>query len=124
MRAEPLATTLKRIAGIGYDAIEIMGAPQLYDTKTVRQQLKDHGLSCWGSVTLMEDGLTLISGSADERANSVAYIKSLVDMVKELDGRMISVVPGTVGKIVPDGRPADEWKLAVAGMQEIYKHAE
>ena len=84
-----------------------MGAPQLYDTKVVRQQLKDHGLSCWGSVTLMEDGLNLVSGSADERANSVAYIKRVVDMVKELDGRMVSVVPGTVGKIVPDGRPED-----------------
>lgn len=124
MRAETLETTLKRISGIGYDSIEIMGAPQLYDTKVVRQQLKDHGLKCWGSVTLMEDGLNLVAGSAEERAHSVAYVKSLVDMVKELDGHMVSVVPGTVGKIVPDGRPDDEWKHAIAGMQEIYEHAE
>lgn len=124
MRAEPLETTLARISKIGYESIEIQGAPQLYDLKKVRQQLKDHGLKCWGSVTLMEDGLNLMSASADERANSVRYIKSLVDMVKELDGHMVSVVPGTVGKIVPDGRPEDEWQLAIAGMQEVYEHAE
>lgn len=124
MRAEPLETTLARISSIGYESIEIQGAPQLYDLKEVRQQLKKHSLKCWGSVTLMEDGLNLMSASPDERANSVRYIKSLIDMVKELDGHMVSVVPGTVGKIVPDGRPEDEWKLAVAGMQEVYAHAE
>jgi sugar phosphate isomerase/epimerase len=124
MRAEPLETTLRRISSMGYGSIEIMGAPQLYDTKVVRQQLKDFGLKCWGSVTLMEDGLNLLSADPDERANSVTYVKSLVDMVKELDGHMVSVVPGTVGKIVPDGRPEEEWKWAVASMQEIYAHAE
>lgn len=124
MRAEPLETTLRRISSMGYGSIEIMGAPQLYDTKVVRQQLKDHGLKCWGSVTLMEDGLNLLSADPDERANSVTYVKSLVDMVKELEGHMVSVVPGTVGKIVPDGRPEEEWKWAVASMQEVYAHAE
>lgn len=124
MRAEPLETTLARISSIGYESIEIQGAPQLYDLKEVKQQLKKYGLKCWGSVTLMEDGLNLMSASSEERANSVRYIKSLVDMVKELDGHMVSVVPGTVGKIVPDGRPEDEWQLAIAGMQEVYEHAE
>lgn len=124
MRAEPVETTLARISKMGYHSIEIQGAPQLYDLKKVRQQLKEYGLKCWGSVTLMEDGLNLMSGSADERANSVRYVKSLVDMVKELDGHMVSVVPGTVGKIVPDGHPEEEWNHAVAGMQEIYAHAD
>lgn len=124
MRAEPLETTLARISKIGYQAIEIQGAPQLYDLRQVRQQLKKYGLQCWGSVTLMEDGLNLMSASPEERSDSVRYIKSLIDMVKELDGHMVSVVPGTVGKIVPDGRPEDEWQLAIAGMQEVYEHAE
>ncbi|OAV46031.1 sugar phosphate isomerase/epimerase [Lewinella sp. 4G2] len=124
MRAEPIETTLQRISRIGYDSIEIQGAPQLYDTAVIRQQLKSYGLKCWGSVTLMEDGLNLMSGKAEERANTLVYLKSLVDMVKELDGHMLSVVPGTVGKIVPDSTPEQEWKWAVAGMQELYEHAE
>ena len=45
-------------------------------------------------------------------------------MVKELDGHMVSVVPGTVGKIVPDGRPEEEWKWAVEALKEIYSYSE
>ncbi|MEM1358627.1 MAG: sugar phosphate isomerase/epimerase [Bacteroidota bacterium] len=124
MRAEPLATTLARIASLGYQSLEIQGAPQLYDLGVVKAQLAEHGLRCWGSVTLMEDGLNLMSSSPEERKNSVAYIKSLIDMVATLGGEVLSVVPGTVGKIVPDGRPEVEWELAVAGMQEVCAYAD
>ena len=123
MRAEPIETTLARISRLGYESLEIQGAPQLYDLKKVKRQLADHGLKCWGSVTLMEDGLHLPSPDPAIRKRSVAYIKSLVDMVAELEGYMVSVVPATVGKIVPDARPEEEWAWAVEGMQEIYEYA-
>jgi sugar phosphate isomerase/epimerase len=45
-------------------------------------------------------------------------------MVKELDGHMVSVVPGTVGKIVPDARPEEEWEWAIESMKECYDFAE
>ena len=53
MRAEPIEVTIARLAKCGYDAIEISGEPERYDTKHVRKLLDDHGLTCWGSVTLM-----------------------------------------------------------------------
>lgn len=37
---------------------------------------------------------------------------------------MVSVVPGTVGKIVPDGRPEEEWEWAVNSLKEVYEYAE
>lgn len=124
MRAEPIETTMARISRLGYTSIEIQGAPQLYDLEEIKGLLKKYNLTCWGSVTLMEDGLNLMSGDARERENTMTYLKSLVDMVATLDGHMVSVVPGTVGKIVPDGRPEDEWELAVSGMKELYAYAE
>ena len=124
MRAEPIETTMARISRLGYTSIEIQGAPQLYDLEEIKGLLKKYNLTCWGSVTLMEDGLNLMSGDARERQNTMTYLKSLVDMVATLDGHMVSVVPGTVGKIVPDGRPEDEWELAVSGMKELYAYAE
>jgi sugar phosphate isomerase/epimerase len=124
MRAEPIEKTVARISRQGYHALEIEGAPERYDTRYVRELLKSHGLTCWGSVTLMMEGRNLLARDEAERATSVAYIKSLITMVKELDGRMVSVVPGTVGKIVPDGRPEEEWGWAVASMQECYDFAE
>ena len=53
MRAEPLATTLARIKKFGYESIEISGEPEQYKAKETRALLKEHGIRCWGSVTLM-----------------------------------------------------------------------
>lgn len=124
MRAETIEATVARIASLGYHALEIEGSPDKYDTKYVRQLLKTHNLICWGSVTLMLGERNLLSKSEAQRAASVQYVKDIITMVKELDGRMVSVVPGTVGKIVPDARREEEWQWAIDSMKECYDFAE
>ena len=65
MRAEPVETTIRRLAKYGYDSIEISydsvelspGAP---GTKAVRQMLKDNRITCYGSISLMFSGRDLI----------------------------------------------------------------
>ena len=124
MRAETIEKTVARIAALGYEKIEIQGTPEAYDTKYVGQLLHDHGMSCWGSVTLMLEDRNLLAKDKKQRAKSVQYVKDVVRMVKELHGTMVSVVPATVGKIIPEGRPEEEWQWAVEGLQEIYADAE
>ncbi|MEM6347844.1 MAG: sugar phosphate isomerase/epimerase family protein [Bacteroidota bacterium] len=124
MRAESIETTLRRISALGYESIEIMGEPSMYDTKAIRQLLKNYKISCWGSVTLMLEERNLLAKDQGQRERSVQYVKDVVTMVKELDGVMVSVVPGTVGKIVPDGRPDEEWNWAVDAMKEVYQHSQ
>ncbi len=124
MRAESIETTIARISQQGYHALEIQGTPEIYDTKYVRKLLQENNLKCWGSVTLMLGERNLLAKDEAQRAASVQYVKDVITMVKELDGHMVSVVPGTVGKIVPDSRPEEEWKWAVESMQACYEHAE
>ena len=124
MRAETIETTIARIAKQGYHALEIQGTPENYDTKYVRQLLHDNNLKCWGSVTLMLGERNLVAKDEAQRAKSIQYVKDIITMVKELDGHMVSVVPGTVGKIVPDGRPEEEWQWAVEALKECYDFAE
>lgn len=124
MRAEPVETTIRRISSLGYTKFEIAGDPQAYDTKEVRKLLKEYKVSCWGSVTLMLEDRNLLAADGGQRAKSVQYVKDVVKMVKELEGRMVSVVPGTVGKTVPDGRPEEEWRWAVESMKEVNAYAE
>ncbi|RMH69968.1 MAG: sugar phosphate isomerase/epimerase [Bacteroidetes bacterium] len=123
MKVEPLETTLARIARLGYDAIELQGEPDKYDTRTVRRLLDEHGLRCWGSVTLMLGERNLLARDEAQRARSIDYVKACVTMVSELGGEVLSVVPGTVGKIVSDGTPEQEWGWAVEALKEIYDHA-
>ncbi|MGH7578228.1 MAG: sugar phosphate isomerase/epimerase family protein [Longimicrobiales bacterium] len=123
MRAEPIDVTIRRLAKYGYDSIEISGEPEIYDTGEVRALLNEHGLRCWGSVTLMLGDRGLPAKDPAKREKSVQYCKDVITMVRELEGYEITIVPGTVGKIVADATPEEEWQWAVEGMKEIADHA-
>jgi sugar phosphate isomerase/epimerase len=120
MRAEPLETTLKRIKSYGYESIEISGEPTQYKADDVRKLLQQYGIRCWGSVTLTLGERNLAAKSEEQRAKSVDYVKSVVRFAHELGGKEITIVPATVGKIVPDGTAEDEWRWVVEALREVY----
>jgi sugar phosphate isomerase/epimerase len=123
MRAEPVEVTVARLAKYGYESLEISGEPYIYKTKDVKKSLDEHGIRCWGAVTLMLEDRNLVAKDEKQRAKSVQYTKDCVTMVKELDGYELTIVPATVGKIVPDGPPEEEWEWAVDSMKQVYDHA-
>ena len=123
MRAEPLETTLRRIKKFGYESIEISGEPTQYDVKDTRKLLKEHGIRCWGAVTLTLGERNLAAKDEGQRARSVDYVKSVITMVSELEGEIITLVPATVGKVVPDGTEEEEWKWVVDATRECFTHA-
>ena len=89
MRAEPVETTIRRLAKFGYDGIEISyDSVALGDnapgTAAVRQSLKDNGIECVGSISLMFAGRDLIHADPAVRADSVDYLKGAITMIKEL----------------------------------------
>jgi D-psicose/D-tagatose/L-ribulose 3-epimerase len=122
MRAEPIEVTIARLAKCGYDAIEISGEPERYDTKHVGKLLRDHGLVCWGSVTLMLGDRNLLAKDEKNRAMSVKYVKDTITMVKELGGQEITIVPCTVGKLIADAGAEEEWDWAVESLKQCYDH--
>ncbi|GAB4439815.1 MAG: sugar phosphate isomerase/epimerase [Anaerolineae bacterium] len=124
MRAEPIDVTIRRLAKYGYDSIEIEGEPKKYNTKEVRQLLKEHHLNCFGSVSLMFEGRDLIHADEAVRASTVQYLKDCITMVKELEGREMTIVPSQVGKVKAMASPEEEWAWAVEGLKEIYAHSE
>ncbi len=122
MKVEPIDVTIRRLVRHGYESLEIQGEPYKYDTKAVRGLLESHGVRCWGSVTLMLDDRNLLARDEQQRARSIAYVKDCITMVMELGGTVISVVPGTVGKVVPDATPEKEWAWCVNALKECYYH--
>jgi D-psicose/D-tagatose/L-ribulose 3-epimerase len=124
MRPEPIEVTIERLAKAGYDAIEIGGEPATTDVDEVRRLLDQHSLRLWGAVTLMVGGRDLLHEDAYVRRGSIEYVKDTIDLVAALGGEILTVVPSTVGKIVPMGSPEDEWDWAVASLKECQAHAE
>ncbi|WP_025745830.1 sugar phosphate isomerase/epimerase family protein [Kallotenue papyrolyticum] len=128
MRAEPVIDTIQRLARYGYDSIEISYdsvelAPGAPGTRAVRDMLREHGLRCYGSISLMFTGRDLIHADPAVRERTVDYLKRCVTMVKELDGQVMSIVPSEVGKIKPMASPEEEWQWAIEGLKEVHDHA-
>ncbi len=124
MRAEPLGTTLRRNKQFHIESIEISGEPEQYPPHSTRRQLDEWGIRCWGAVTLQLGERNLAARDPAQRVRSVAYVKSVVEMVAALGGEIVTVVPATVGKVVPDGRPEEEWNWVVAALKEVYEVSE
>jgi sugar phosphate isomerase/epimerase len=124
MRQEPIETTLARLSRLGFKSIEISGEPEKYDPKHVRELLDRYNMKCWGSVTLMLDKRNMQSADEMVRASSVQYVKDCIQLVSDLNGQILTLVPGTVGKISPDSTPENEWQWLVEGTKEVYEFAE
>jgi sugar phosphate isomerase/epimerase len=90
----------------------------------VRNLLKENGIVCFGSVSLMFEGRDLIHADEAVRAGTVKYLKDCVTMVKEMEGREMTIVPSQVGKVNAMDTPEQEWAWAVEGLIEVYGHSE
>lgn len=124
MRVEPLDRTCERLAQCGFESIEIMGEPETYaDREAVRATLQKHGIRCWGSVTLMLEDRDLLHPDDAKRAASVQYVKDCIDLVADLGGEEITIVPGLVGKTKPTAPAEQEWEWAIAGLRDVYEHS-
>jgi D-psicose/D-tagatose/L-ribulose 3-epimerase len=124
MRPEPIETTIKRLGRSGYDGIEISGEPAVYQADDVNGLLRDNGLECWGAVTLMTGGRDLVHEDHYVRRASVEYVKDTLSLVSSLGGKILTVVPSTVGKVVPMASPEEEWAWCVEGLKECEEHAQ
>jgi sugar phosphate isomerase/epimerase len=124
MRPEPLETTLKRISRLGYSSIELAGEPALYSVEQVRPLLAKYNIKCWGAVTTQYGSRDLIAADEQQRKNTITYMKEVVALSAGLGGQIVTVVPSTVGKLVPTSTPENEWRWAVEGLREVAAFAQ
>ncbi len=123
MRPEPLEVTLKRLHDLGFGGIEIMGEPRKYDVQEVRKLLDQYRIECYGSVSVMGNGLDLIHANPYVREASIQFANECADFSAALGGNMMTLVPSEVGKITPMADPETEWQWAVESIRAIADHA-
>ncbi|NLJ86013.1 MAG: sugar phosphate isomerase/epimerase [Firmicutes bacterium] len=98
-----LAEVALRASRLGFDGIELVGEPKLYQASEVNKLMQEHGLKVL-SICGMHPGpeagdLRLLSHpDASERQKAIDYVKSCVDLAKETGARSVLVVPSLVGQ--------------------------
>src|SRR6185369_7852710 len=50
-------------------------------------------------------------------------IKAVRQMLKDLEGQVMSIVPSEVGKVKAMASPEEEWEWAIAGLKAVHDHA-
>ncbi|KAF4996140.1 hypothetical protein FDECE_12564 [Fusarium decemcellulare] len=124
MRPEPLEKTLQRLNRLGYTSVELAGEPDQYPIEETRQLLQKYDIKCWGTVTIQHGKRNLIAADAQQRRDTIEYMKAVVALSAELGGQIVTIVPGNVGTIVPTSTPENEWGWAVEGLREIAAFAQ
>ncbi|KAI1026783.1 hypothetical protein LB505_000912 [Fusarium chuoi] len=124
MRPEPLEQTLERLVRLGYTSIELAGEPDQFPITSTRDLLQKYNIKCWGTVTVMHGKRNLLASDPQQRRDTIEYMKQVVNMSAELGGQITTVVPGTVGTIVPSSAPENEWRWAVEGLREVAAFAQ
>lgn len=119
MRPEPLRMTLARLSSLGYSSVELAGEPDQYPIAETRQLLQEYDIKCWGTVTIQTGTRDLTAADPQHRRETIEYMKQVVAMCSQLNGQIVTIVPGRVGKTVPASSPQDEWKWAVEGLREV-----
>lgn len=123
---EPLHTTLERLAGYGYDGIELGAEPGRYALPEVKRLVSDHGLAVLG-LTPAADWPTetrdLTNPDPKKRAQAIDYCKSCVDMAAALDAAYAGVLPTPSGRFFGLASYAEEWQWAIEGVHIVGEYA-
>jgi D-psicose/D-tagatose/L-ribulose 3-epimerase len=111
---------LPLIKEAGFDGVEVpLLRPAAFAASSIRQANEANGLAC-NACTVLVDGLSLISESADIRRRTCIHLK---DVAKVAADAGIGIVAGPlyspVGYLPGRRRTSDEWKWAVEGFQSV-----
>jgi D-psicose/D-tagatose/L-ribulose 3-epimerase len=111
---------LPLIKEAGFDGVEVpLLRPAAFAASSIRQANEAHGLEC-NACTVLVDGLSLISESAEIRRRTRQHLE---DVAKVAADAGIGIVAGPlyspVGYLPGRRRTSDEWKWAVEGFQSV-----
>ena len=109
---EDYAIQSARVAKYGYDAIELVGEPDWYDTKEVNKINDGNGIKVSSICSIFMEGRDLVHSEKSEREKAIDYCKEIADMTAEVGGYTFIVAPSPVGKMQALASEEEEQKWA------------
>jgi sugar phosphate isomerase/epimerase len=114
---EEIARSIERVAGLGYDAIELVGEPAQYDGPRVKELAASAGIAVSSISSMYSAERDLCHPDAGRRRQAVDYVRAVADLAAATGASMIIVAPSAVMKTRRLASPADEWKWATESIR-------
>ncbi|MCK4727005.1 MAG: sugar phosphate isomerase/epimerase, partial [Anaerolineales bacterium] len=133
---ESLREQFARLARFGYEGIELVGEPERYSVKELKDLCKEFGIvisSVLGWSIYGIYGRDGASPNEEERRAALHYCQKCVDLASELEAQIMAVIPAPAGRTTPFGTPTSqddwlagyqlEWDLAVDSLGKLASYA-
>jgi len=122
-QGEDIATSIDRLARLGYDAVEVEGEPGKYDPKKIKKLAEDAGLAVGSVCPNFTRERDLSHSEGGVRNDAVAYLREVSEFAAELGAPLFIVAPTAYSRVQPVADPHDEWKWAVEGVRSTGEYA-
>ena len=114
---EEIARSIERVAGFGYDAIELVGEPEHYDAARIRELAANAGIAVSSVSSMYTAERDLCHPDRAKRREAVDYVRSVADLAAAAGAATIIVAPSAVMKTTRLGASADEWGWAIESIR-------
>jgi len=133
---EPLREQFARLARFGYEGIELVGEPERYSVKELKDLCKEFGIlvsSVLGWSIYGIPGRDGASPNEEQRRAALQYCQKCVDLASELEAPIMVVIPAPAGRTTPTDKPTSqdewlagyqlEWDLAIDSLGRLASYA-
>jgi sugar phosphate isomerase/epimerase len=121
--AEGVSGQIRRLAGLGYDAVELGAGLPLAEASEVRDLIGGAGLSVSSICPSFTAERDLSHPDPEVRENALRYLGEVVDLANAVGAPVIVVAPTAFLRTQPIASEGEEWDLAVESIKNAGEHA-
>jgi len=114
---------IERVAKAGYDAIELVGEPDMFDLKETKKQLSDLGLKVGSICSIYNAERDIVHPDKKVRDNAMDYMKQIADFAGELDCPTMIAGATAVSKTAPLAPREQEHEWAIENLRTAADYA-
>jgi len=121
--AEEVSGQIRRLASLGYDAVELGAELPLAEASKTRDLIDEAGLSVSSICPSFTAERDLSHPDPEVRENAVCYLREVADLANAVGAPMIIVAPTAFLRTRPIASEGEEWGLAVESIRAAGEHA-
>lgn len=119
---------IKRVSKTGFDGIELVGEPDLYDIKHLNKLLNNYGLDVISICGMFpgpnpNDLRALNHYDKKERQSAIDYVKKCIDLANQIGARSVLIVPSLVGQPKYFTSKEEDYRYAVDSISKVAEYA-
>ena len=120
---------VRRVAKIGFDGIELVGEPSMYESSYISKLLSDNGLKVCSICGMFPgpneaDLRALSHPEKKERDKAIRYVQQCIDLAKGIGARSVLIVPSLVGRPQYFDSKEVDLKRAAESIARVCEYAE